>query len=291
MRDAPRQVDRRTNPARIDVPEGEVRVLESHHAPDFRMEARAWPFHKIARVAVGRGSLEISGKSVAIRENDFMLLPAGRIHRFVDDVKHPLALVILCVSEGHLAASPGRRRSDLWTSALEQIPPCAPFRARTAFHRTRLEDAFRRALREQGSQAAGWETALAGVADQLLVNLVRGYGDPRTGRAPSSAEAIDGALDYIDDHVHEPLRIPDMAERCRLSPRRFTDLFKHRTGTTFNRYVNAKRVAHARRRLDETGHILYACHESGFNDLSYFYRVFKKITGKTPGQYAGKRNR
>ena len=291
MRDATRPVERRSDPARIDVPEGEVRVLESHHAPDFRMEACAWPFHKIARVAVGRGLLEISGKSVPIRESDCLLLPAGRNHRFVDDPRRPLALVILCVSEGHLAASPGRRLKRLWNAALGQVPPGAPVRARTAFHRTLLEDAFRRALREQGNRAVGWETALAGVADQLLVNLARGYCEPRTGRAPSGREAIGGALEYIDDHLHEPLRIPDMAERCHLSPRRFTDLFKQRTGTTFSRYLNEKRVAFACRRLEETGHILYACHESGFDDLSYFYRVFKKITGKTPGEYAGERNR
>jgi len=69
------------------------------------------------------------------------------------------------------------------------------------------------------------------------------------------------------------------------SPRRFTALFKEQTGLTLNNYLNQRRIEHACRRLDETGHILYACHESGFNDLAYFYRVFKKISKMTPGQY------
>ncbi len=39
--------------------------------------------------------------------------------------------------------------------------------------------------------------------------------------------------------------------------------------------------------LRKTGHILYSCYESGFHDVGYFYRVFKKHTGLTPGQFMG----
>jgi len=96
---------------------------------------------------------------------------------------------------------------------------------------------------------------------------------------------VEGAIEYIDGHPYQAMQIGDMAERCGLSPRRFTDLFKQRTGMTFSHYLNRRRIRYACERLDETGHILYACHESGFNDLAYFYRVFKKHTGLTPGEY------
>jgi len=105
------------------------------------------------------------------------------------------------------------------------------------------------------------------------------------GVQDATLQTVKGAIEYIDAHPYEALQIATMAERCSLSPRRFTDLFKQLTGDTFSHYLNRQRIRYACERLDETGHILYACHESGFNDDAYFYRVFKKNTGLTPGAY------
>ena len=123
------------------------------------------------------------------------------------------------------------------------------------------------------------------MADRLLVSLGRGYCEVGTNHEDSNLRTVEGAVEYIRAHPYERLQIGDMAERCRLSPRRFTDLFKAETGQTFSQYLNEERIRYARRRLEETGHILYVCHESGFNDLAYFYRVFKKQTGQTRGEY------
>jgi AraC family L-rhamnose operon regulatory protein RhaS len=275
----------RKEPASVEVPEGEVRVLESHHAADFEMPLNEWPFHKVCWVAVGRGSLETPSGSVPIRANDFLLLPADWPHRFVDDFREPLTLVILCISRKCLVDGYCGQLQSLWTSALGRNDPGKPFRGRTAFHSSTMIDGFRMALREQGAQRPGWESMLQTVAGRVIVRLARNYCEPSESHADSSMRSVEGAIEYIDTHLHENLQIDQMATRSHLSPRRFTTLFKQRTGLTFTRYLNRKRIEYACQRLDETGHILYACHGSGFNDLAYFYRVFKKQTGMTPGQY------
>lgn len=276
---------RRQEPARIDLPDGQVRVLESHHAVDFEMEIGAWPFHKICWVAVGSGRLEHETGFSRIRRDDFLLLPAGWPHRFVDDPGHPLTLVILCISPEYLAQTPRAQSLGLWRTALQRHPAGQPACAQSAFHRTSLLERFRLALREQRDRKPGWETALESVADRLLIRFVRAYCEPRDRHVASSLQTVKGAIEYIDAHPYEALQIATMAERCDLSPRRFTDLFKQLTGDTFSHYLNRQRIRYACERLDETGHILYACHESGFNDVAYFYRVFKKYTGQTPGAY------
>jgi AraC-like DNA-binding protein/mannose-6-phosphate isomerase-like protein (cupin superfamily) len=279
---------RRQQPALVTVPEGEIRMVESHHAADFVMAMDTWPFHKICWVAVGQGTLEWSQGKVALEANDFLLLPAGWAHRFVDDTKEPLTLMIVCISEKYISERPNGQLANLWTAALELAPLGQVRTAQTAFHHSSLIERFRLGLREQENQDLGWETALELVAQRLLLNFARGYTESSRGhasRGANSLQTVTGAIAYVDAHVYENLQINDMADRCQLSPRRFTDLFKQQTGETFSRYLTRKRIEYACRRLNETGHILYACHESGFNDVAYFYRVFKKTTGKTPGVY------
>ena len=280
---------RRREPAAIEVPEGQVRVLESHHAKDFQMPLSVWPFHKISWVAVGRGSLEHANGRQLIRANDFLLLPAEWPHRFVDDVNEPLTLVVLCISRSCLTDRSNPQLSELWEAALGRNPVGTPVCAKTAFHRSALTEGFRLALREQGNRHPGWETALETVANRMILSFARSHCEPSDLHEESSRRAVEGAIEYIDTHVHENLRIEDMAARSHLSPRRFTDLFKQRTGQTFSQYLNRKRIEYACRRLEETGHITYACHGAGFNDLAYFYRVFKKHTGMTPGEFLRKR--
>lgn len=280
---------RRRDPATIDLPEGKVRVLESHHAADFRMQTGAWPFHKICWVAVGAGQLEYGEGTSPLRRDDFLLLPAHWPHRFIDTPGQPLTLVILCLSPAYLRGHTHGQLQRFWEQALDRHPPGQPACARSAFHRSSLVELFRLALREQGNRRPGWETALACVADRLLLRFIRGYGEAREHHQATSQQTVKGAVEYLDAHPCEALQIATMAERCGLSPRRFTDLFKQQTGETFSHYLNRQRIRYACQRLDETGHILYACHESGFNDVAYFYRVFKKFTGLTPGDYIERR--
>lgn len=288
MRDGPANDVRRQEPAQVDVPSGQVRVLESHHAADFEMALGEWPFYKICWVAVGKGMLETRESSISIQKDDFLLLPAHWTHRFVDKSSEPLTLVILCISENYIDGAHDSQRRELWIQGLGTEHLGEPRCARTAFHQGSLIEDFRLALREQSARRTGWETALQVVADRLLLSFSRQYCEARKEHTASSVQTVVGAIEYIDAHLYDSLQIEAMAERCQLSPRRFTDLFKKRTGQTFSHYINRKRIEYACQRLDETGHILYACHESGFNDLAYFYRVFKKQTGQTPGEYLGK---
>jgi len=278
--------DRRERPADVEVPEGAVRIIESHHAPNFEMAMGSWPFRKMAWVVMGRGRLQTPHRTLAIQRDDFLFLSANWRHRFLDDEREPLTLVVLCVSEAFFSASPERDRLDPWAeSSKGQVVIGAPMCARSGFHRTRLQSVYRGALRESGTRQEGWDAALGVAATTLLVYGNRDYLRPRAGHAENSRQTVEGSLDYLLAHLQEPLQIEEVARLCQLSPRRYTQLFKEITGQTFNRFLRSKRIDFACQRLNETGHILYACHESGFNDPAYFYRVFKQEKGLTPGQY------
>jgi len=249
------------------------------------MEPGIWPFHKICWVAVGRGTLESEDGSENLVKDDFLLLPAGWSHRFVDRPGKPLTLVIFCLSKGFVGEEDSRQITSLWKGVLQHHRAGVAVCAQSAFHRHALIEQFRMGLREQENRSVGWETALEAVAGRVLVCFGRRYCESRVDHRESSSSTVAGAAEYLRSHPYERLQIEEVAKRCGISARRFTELFKKQTGKTFSHYLNHERIRYACRRLEETGHILYACHESGFNDLAYFYRVFKNEMEMTPGQF------
>ncbi|MDQ8188420.1 helix-turn-helix domain-containing protein [Pelagicoccus sp. SDUM812002] len=273
---------RRSIPMGVPMPAEGIYILESHHSPSFRMAKGSWPFHKICWVPVGRGFLEFEDGRVVLGTNSFAVIPMGYEHRFVDDPSEPMTLIIACVTVASLEGAEALRL--LFETLIERFPRNKAVRARSAYHFSLMRDSFQGMLREQSRGGQGHTAMLHALLMQLVVAMVRGA-EAGGENAGGSEAALEGLLDELENRFDRPVTLDDLAERCGVSPRRFTQLFKSRTGYTLVEYVNRKRIEYAKERLRETGHVAYACHESGFQDLAYFYRSFKRYVGCTPGEY------
>ena len=65
----------------------------------------------------------------------------------------------------------------------------------------------------------------------------------------------------------------------------FSRLFRQYTDTTFYKYLNQKRIAHAKQLLlDNDLPVLEIAFQCGFSNLSSFLRMFKLLTGYTPSE-------
>ena len=83
--------------------------------------------------------------------------------------------------------------------------------------------------------------------------------------------------------------IEEIAEKLNMSIASFSRYFKHHTRKTFSNYVTEIRISHACRLLMEGNYsISEICYQSGFENLSNFYRHFKKHTGLIPKEYKGR---
>lgn len=72
-----------------------------------------------------------------------------------------------------------------------------------------------------------------------------------------------------------------------MTPQAFCRYFKKHTGHTFVSFLNEVRINEACKRLtgksyDSIGGIAYAC---GFNNITHFNRIFKKLKGCSPKEY------
>lgn len=97
---------------------------------------------------------------------------------------------------------------------------------------------------------------------------------------------ISPILDYIRDHLSEPLTLDAIAGQFYLSKHYLCRIFKAATGFSVMEYIIYSRVLKARQLLKEGVSVQQAGELSGFSDNSHFIRTFGHLTGTSPGRYA-----
>ena len=123
---------------------------------------------------------------------------------------------------------------------------------------------------------------------RLLADLIRsamafrdesgkGFGNQNVSRA----------RDYLSRNYANPnLMLQDVAGEVHMSQSHFSTIFSQETGLTFTQYLTALRIGKARELLEATEwRSSQIALEVGYNDSHYFSYLFKKNTGKTPGEY------
>ena len=90
----------------------------------------------------------------------------------------------------------------------------------------------------------------------------------------------------MEDHYADSITIDDMAALTYYSKSHFMKFFKTHMGTGFIEYLNDYRLTMAARLLASTGaSVLEIAARTGFDNLSYFNRLFKRKYHLTPMQY------
>ncbi len=94
------------------------------------------------------------------------------------------------------------------------------------------------------------------------------------------------ALEYIESTYQSALSLQEIADTVHMSPKYFCRFFQEMTKRTPIDYLNYYRIERACYKILTTDDsITEIAFNSGFNDLSYFIKTFKKYKGVTPGQY------
>ncbi len=94
---------------------------------------------------------------------------------------------------------------------------------------------------------------------------------------------------FIEEHSGEELSLSKVAKAVNISANHLSEKFKHVTGVKFVDYVAQIRFEKARDLLLNSNlRVSEIAFAVGFQSLSQFNRVFKKLAGKSPTQYRDK---
>ncbi len=94
------------------------------------------------------------------------------------------------------------------------------------------------------------------------------------------------ALDFMETQYERPITLANIARAAHLSVSRLAHLFKEQMNITLLDYLTNVRINHAKRLLLTSDYnCTRICFDVGYNNQSYFTRIFKQITGMTPKQF------
>lgn len=150
-----------------------------------------------------------------------------------------------------------------------------------------IRECIERIILSYQNKTFGYELCIKG---DLFSSLGLAYPLAEFTSPHSKAEhreaGIQPLLIHLSNHFHEPLTVEEAARICCVTPNYFCHLFKKTTGKTLIEYVNMLRIHEACRLLQLNRYsIQEVAYKVGFSNLTYFGRMFKRITAMTPSVY------
>ena len=90
---------------------------------------------------------------------------------------------------------------------------------------------------------------------------------------------------FVDSNYQRKIELKEVAELSFMTKEAFCRYFKKMTQYTFIEFLNRYRISQSKRLLMSGFNVSEACFESGFESLSYYNRIFKRITNENPREF------
>lgn len=98
-------------------------------------------------------------------------------------------------------------------------------------------------------------------------------------------ERLKSIYQFINANYQRKITLDEIASHSNLTREAFCRYFKKMTRLTFTEFVNHFRIDVAKKLLLQGTNITQTCYNCGFDSISYFNRVFKRVTGVNPLAY------
>ncbi len=94
------------------------------------------------------------------------------------------------------------------------------------------------------------------------------------------------SLKYIDQNLCETdLSLQTVSDHIFVSKYHYSRVFQKKTGVGFKEYIMSRRIETAKKLLIKGESVTSVCYSVGYNDLTHFSRIFKRLVGISPSTY------
>ena len=244
-------------------------------------------YFEITYVRKGRGNYFVNGQEYSMNEGDIIIFNNVEPHgwKLLDNDMHLLVMIF----------TPEFVADKLSVFDSEYLKP---FVERGSNFKNRIgkeepvSHEIRKAIREIYSEwqdkKEGYHLMIKANVLRILTILIRMYQDESKSaemlkEKKNAMKRLEQAFKYIDAHYCEKVTLDDVAAAAYMSSNYFSSYFRKVTNIGVSEYVTRLRIMHARELLRDTDKsVTDIALECGFNNISNFYRLYKKHVGKPP---------
>lgn len=238
-------------------------VISRTTTSDWKMPQRANKHYLLAYFKQGSGIYHISGQEYPIRSGNIILIPPGQFYHPIMDPADPwcYCTVGVCLQFGNETS----RR------LLHQLPF-------TAYAPELLDDFIQLQLAwDQDSSVSLLKCR--SIALNILQHLLQGPPEKQFIK-------LGPVFSMIQQNTGKNFSLEFLANTVNLSVSCFRRQFKEATGMTVIEYQNKIKIKKAKQLLlNGDCNVSEAAREVGIDDVFYFSRLFRKLTGKNPSDY------
>jgi AraC family transcriptional regulator len=129
------------------------------------------------------------------------------------------------------------------------------------------------------------------IAEGITLEMLGRLGQKNITLDTQAPRWLRRVVDRLNEEFTENLSSEDLAAEAGVHPVHLASVFRRFYSETIGEYVQKRRVAHASKLLlDAEMSLVDIAYSSGFSDQSHFNRVFKRVTGLTPGAFRNSTN-
>ncbi len=130
-------------------------------------------------------------------------------------------------------------------------------------------------------------TDVSALTYSLLMNLLKYTSSASSNSIASRYSRLTPVLNYIEEHYAEAITLKELSELLGVTPQHLCTLFRKIMNTRIFEYINLVRIKKSKESLldQPSMAIRDVAHTNGFEDVSYFCYIFKRIEKTTPGDF------
>jgi AraC-like DNA-binding protein/mannose-6-phosphate isomerase-like protein (cupin superfamily) len=269
------------------IPNYGILIESHHHGPDFRTARHQHAYDSLVYVVEGRGVCNTDGNSYKLRPDTAMMLRSRQNHQFIDTPKHAMTVFVVYL---------GKKIAEQLKEMLSEIEKTTYPLSLNPYQAKDVRGLLREMLYEQSARPLQYEAAIQNCFAAIVLKLYRaatektdsGNGD----KLDDSLTRVKAALEYAAEHYYEPQDLAQAAKMAYLSQRQFSTVVRKLEKKSFARFLAQIRIEKAAHLLRSTSMPVSAiAFEVGFEDLSTFYRTFRKYVGTVPLEFRSQRPR